>query len=116
MAYRHFIKNHNAERTLLYRRLLVLTLIVIALSGALIARLIYLQINQYDNFSQKADHNQFRLEPIAPKRGRIYDRNHQLLAENITAYRIDINPKYSHNLTQQIKQLSTLLHLSLIHI
>ena len=105
MKYQQFLKNHNTERSLLYTRLMALTCLIIMLSSALIARLVFLQINQFDTFSKKANNNQYKLEANAPKRGLIYDRNHVVLAENITAYRIVIDTQKGTNLAKHIEAL-----------
>jgi len=110
-SYRQFLKNPREEKALLQQRLLVLGCGIALATLALIARLLFLQVDQYENYIKKADSNQFKLEPIAPKRGIIYDRNHQILAENIPAHRLEILPSKSQNIDATLEKLRHRLHL-----
>ena len=107
MFYKHkFLKNHIHEKALLQQRLAVLSIIILIATLALLARLFFLQVGQYDNYSKKSDNNQYKLEPIAPKRGIIYDRNRKVLAENIPAHRLEITPNKSKNIDLTLTKLS----------
>lgn len=109
--YRQHLKNPHAEKALLQRRLWVLGCGIALATMGLIARLLFLQVDQYDNYSKKADSNQYKLEPIPPKRGIIYDRNHQILAENIPAHRLEIIPSKSPDIDATLTKLRHRLHL-----
>lgn len=79
------------------------------LCAGLFARLIYLQVYEHHNFTLKSDKNHYRLEPILPKRGLIYDRNHIVIAENIPAHKLEITPAKSKNLNFSLEKLAKLL-------
>ncbi|MBT4804058.1 MAG: penicillin-binding protein 2 [Legionellales bacterium] len=112
MFYKHkFLKNHIHEKALLQQRLAVLSIIILIATLALLARLFFLQVGQYDNYSKKSDNNQYKLEPIAPKRGIIYDRNRKVLAENIPAHRLEITPNKSKNIDLTLTKLSKILNI-----
>ena len=106
-----FLKNHHHEKALLQQRLLVLTVLILLATTTLLARLIFLQVGQYDNYSKKSDNNQYKLEPIAPKRGIIYDRNNQILADNIPAHRLEITPSKSKDIDLTLAKLSKILNI-----
>src|ERR1700692_4911456 len=57
------------------------TLIVWAL--LIVARLFYLQVFQYREWLQRAEHQQQRTGEISPQRGIIFDRNGQELAMTV---------------------------------
>ena len=57
MAGKWQLKDHEAERELFSRRLLVAGVLVILLFAALIVKLVNLQVSQYDYFSARADGN-----------------------------------------------------------
>lgn len=63
-------------------------LIVIFVFSLLIARLFYLQILNGDFYDKKAVRNSFREEIIKAIRGKIYDKNGKLLADNLTGYKL----------------------------
>ena len=105
------IKNHYKEKELIQRRILFLIGIIIIATVSLIIRLIFLQIDQYDQYAKKSANNQFRLEPIAAKRGLILDRNGMILAENIPAHRIEITPSKSKDIDKTIALLTQIINL-----
>lgn len=105
------IKNHYKEKELIQRRILFLIGIIVIATVSLIIRLIFLQIDQYDQYAKKSANNQFRLEPIAAKRGLILDRNGKILAENIPAHRIEITPSKSKDIDKTITLLTQIINL-----
>ncbi len=54
----------------------------------LFGRLLYLQVIEHDHYRTLSEDNRVKLQPIAPNRGLIYDRNGILLAENLPSYRL----------------------------
>lgn len=56
------------------------------------ARLIYLQVYQYDVYSPISDRNSVRQQIINPARGLIYDRDGNLLVGNEPSFTINITP------------------------
>lgn len=81
------LKNPRLERRLFCRRAwLALLLVVLGLS-IVVGRLVYLQVLRHDHFAALADKNRVKLLPLAPVRGRIFDRNGILLATHrLSAY------------------------------
>ena len=48
----------------------------------------YLQVDQADQFRLLAEENRINIRLIPPARGRIFDRNGAVVAENVPSYRI----------------------------
>lgn len=74
--------NNFFEKTMIFK------IIVIFIFATLFVRLIYLQVYQYDKYSDMSDKNRIKLRRIEPERGKIYDRNGELLATNGLGYRL----------------------------
>lgn len=71
-----------------WRLFIIFLIIVVAL---FLLRAWQLQINQGSTFRLLAEENRIRLAPILPQRGKIFDRNGVLLAENEPLYLLVIN-------------------------
>lgn len=63
---------------------------VILLFGFLIGRMAYLQWFNYEQYHGLAEGNRISVETIPPTRGKIYDRNHILLADNQPVYTLSM--------------------------
>ncbi|HJY42461.1 MAG TPA: penicillin-binding protein 2, partial [Steroidobacteraceae bacterium] len=71
------------------RAIAAAVIMVIAL-GSVIARLIWLQVVQYDYFADLSQGNRIKIEPIPPNRGLILDRNGLPLATNAPSYQLEL--------------------------
>ena len=58
-----------------------------------IARLVQLQVLDYETFAERAQGNRIRIEAVPPIRGLIFDRDGRLLAENLPAYQLELIPE-----------------------
>jgi len=76
-------RDHWQEQRLFLTRIIAAAVIMVILSGVLVARLVVLQIVQYERFAELSLGNRFRLEPLPPTRGLIYDRHGLVIAENL---------------------------------
>ena len=76
------LKDENRERRSFSTRTLGLFLVALLMVGVLLGRLLQLQVWEYDTYQTRSDDNRIQVQPIAPPRGRIYDRNGELLADN----------------------------------
>ena len=74
------LKDYLRETNLIYSRLITLVVLLGLLTLALVGRIWYLQIYQYQRFEVLSKDNRVRLIPVAPVRGQIYDRNGKVLA------------------------------------
>ncbi len=75
----------------------------------LIARLVWLQVVRHTYYQTRAEENRISLVPIVPNRGFIVDRNDIELANNYSAYTLEITPARVHNLDQVIESLATII-------
>ncbi len=85
--------------------------ILLALAG-LLARFVWLQVVQHQEFVTRANANRIRLVYLPPPRGQIYDRNGVLLADNIPAYRLEVVPERVPHLQAMLQQLAQVVPLS----
>ncbi len=103
------IKDRTQERRLFLGRTLLTAVAVMALFGALVGRLFWLQVLNHRHFTTLSQGNRMRIQPIPPTRGLIYDRNGTLLAENLPSFRLDIVPEEVPDLNRTISRLSRIL-------
>ncbi len=87
------LKNHAAETELFRRRALVGFLGVLLGLAALAGWYFRLQVLQHDEFATRSEANRLRLVPVVPARGLILDRKGRILADNISAWRLDAVPE-----------------------
>ena len=86
------LKNLHQELSRFRLRVLAAGAFVLFCFGLLVARLLWLQVAQYDSFAERAESNRIAVVPIVPNRGLIKDRNGVVLASNYSAYTLEINP------------------------
>jgi penicillin-binding protein 2 len=73
-------------------RLLAAALFVLFCFGLLAARLVWLQVVQHDQLLTQAEANRVAVVPVVPNRGLIVDRHGVVLANNYSAYTLEITP------------------------
>ena len=86
------IKNQYFEAELFRKRTYISLLIVIVMLALLAFGYFRLQVLMFDSYQQLANSNRIKLRPTLPARGLIYDRNGILLADNVSAYRLELIP------------------------
>jgi penicillin-binding protein 2 len=72
----------------------------------LFIRLIYLQVIRGDEFRRLSLNNSIRLQSIDPPRGRLYDRNSDLLVDNRPSFDVNITLKDAEPLQRTLAKLS----------
>ncbi|KZE24955.1 penicillin-binding protein 2 [Crenobacter luteus] len=105
-------KNAQAEESQLQLRLVVAYVFMILMFLVLAARFVWLQVIQHEHFSTLAQNNRITLVPILPNRGLILDRNGVVLAQNYSAYTLEVTPSKTGNLDQTVAALSQLVELT----
>ena len=93
------------------RRGLVLGGGMMAVTGALALRMRFLQVDRADRFRLLADENRINIRLIPPVRGRIFDRNGTIIAENVPSYRITIIREEAGDVDEIIARLARLVEL-----
>jgi penicillin-binding protein 2 len=96
---------------ILDRRLKIVTLCVIAAFVVLVSRLWFLQILNGPSYRDQSDHNRIRLQDIPPARGKIFDRNGELLVDNRPSYNLYIIPEEIQHREQLLESLRRLIDL-----
>ena len=102
------IKDHHSERRLFIGRVILSSVIAILLLGMVIARLVQLQVVEYELFAEKSQGNRVRIEPVAPIRGLIFDRKGRVIAENLPAYQLELIPEQVEDIDDTLARLATL--------
>lgn len=106
------LKNVEQELSRFNARLLAAAAFVLVGFGLLTARLVYLQVVKYDELANQAENNRISVVPIVPNRGVIVDRNGIVLANNYSAYTLEITPSKAGALEPLIDRLSELVDIS----
>jgi penicillin-binding protein 2 len=101
-------RDHWQEQRLFLTRIIAAAVIIAILSGVLVARLVVLQIVEYERFAELSLGNRFRLEPLPPTRGLIYDRHGLVIAENLPNWELVAIAEEIANLDDTLKQLEEL--------
>lgn len=86
-------KNHWKEQRLFLSRLIAAGIIILLSTGVLVSRLFQLQIVEHQQFAAMSQGNRLRIEPLAPTRGLIFDRNGVVLAENLPTWELVVIPE-----------------------
>jgi penicillin-binding protein 2 len=95
----------------LTRRALVIGGAQVAVLGTLLFRMRHLQVDQADEFRLLADENRINLQLIAPARGRIFDREGSIIADNVPSYRITITREQAGDADEVLARLARLITL-----
>ncbi|RCV91049.1 penicillin-binding protein 2 [Billgrantia montanilacus] len=109
---RDTLKNPQQELRIFRVRSLLAALLIVALTGLLMGRLVYLQVVQHEVYSTRSEKNRVRVEPLPPTRGLIQDRNGVLLAENRPTYNLTLTRERVEDLDETLDLLEALLELS----
>ena len=105
-------RTDNSGRRLFLSRTVAITLIVFAGLAAIVARMMWLQIDNHAHFATLSADNRIKLLPLPPVRGRIYDRAGRILALNIPSVDLLIIPDQVRDLEQTIEDINKLLPIS----
>ncbi|MCE7917237.1 MAG: penicillin-binding protein 2 [Nitrosomonas sp. PRO5] len=93
-------------------RLVMSAVIVVILFGILLGRFFYLQVMQAEHYTTLAEANRIAIQPLVPNRGLIFDRNGEILAQNYTAYTLEIIPDQVKDLESAIHELATVIEIT----
>ena len=96
------------EQRLFLSRVIAAAIIVLLLSGVLVTRLVQLQILNYERFAELSQGNRFRIDPLPPTRGIIYDRNGIVIAENRPNWELVATAEQIDNLDRTLRSLEVL--------
>ncbi len=104
------INEHDDAALDILKRRIVFTAIVVMFFGAIIAsRLWYLQIQNGEEYQDRAFNNRVRIRQISAPRGHIIDRNGVELVTNRPSFNVLLIREDSHNIDDVLKKLSEIL-------
>ena len=103
------LKNVEHEVSRFRMRLAAAAAFVLFAFGLLTARLVYLQVYKHEELSTQAENNRITVVPIVPNRGLILDRNGVVLANNYSAYTLEISPTKVGELDATIDRLAEIV-------
>jgi penicillin-binding protein 2 len=106
------LKNIEQELSRFRARVLAAAVFVLCAFGLLAARLVHLQIVQHDELSIQAENNRIAIVPIVPNRGLIVDRNGIVLANNYSAYTLEVMPSKVADLEATINELAQIVEIT----
>lgn len=109
---RNNFRDHEAEVNLFIRRIVIAFIAIFILLGVLLATVYHLQITRYQDYSTRSNDNRIKIIPIAPDRGRIFDRNGIPLSINQTIYNLEIIPDKITDLDEIIEKLRAIIDLN----
>ncbi len=84
------LRDTHAELSRFRVRLLAAAGFVLFAFVLLLARLLFLQVVKHEELATQAEANRIAMVPVAPNRGVITDRNGIVLADNFSAYTLEI--------------------------
>ena len=105
------LKDHIREGRIFNQRALIAFAFVFLLTMVLLSRMIYLQVVQYDTYTAQSNKNRISVEPIAPTRGLIFDRNGRLLADNQPTYSVSILKERAPDIDETITKIGQIITL-----
>ncbi|SCK10990.1 penicillin-binding protein 2 [Vogesella sp. LIG4] len=106
------LKDPQTEESQFQLRLLIAYGLVVAMLLVLALRFVWLQVMQYDHFATLAQNNSISLVPVQPNRGLILDRNGVILAQNHSAYTLELTPVKIPDLEGTVKALGQLIDIT----
>lgn len=105
------LKDHDKEGRLVNGRLIACAVLVVGLALALVSRLYFLQVVQYDYHSTVSENNRVHVLPIPPERGLIYDRNGVVLANNRPSFNLTLTRERAGDSAHVLDALAQILQL-----
>lgn len=112
MAPRIAIKDHIRESRLFTSRAAIAFIGIVLALLAIIGRMAYLQIIGHEHYTTLSQNNRVSLQPLAPTRGLIFDRNGVILAQNLPTYALEIVPERVADLDTTLDELADIIDIS----
>jgi penicillin-binding protein 2 len=100
------IKDHWREQRLFNQRVIICAAVAAVLTGIVLTRLVVLQLIDADYYAAQSQGNRIRVQPLPPTRGLIYDRNGNILAENMSSYQLELTPEQVPDIDETLERLT----------
>ena len=96
------------------KRSTIVGVLISAVFAVLLFRILIIQTVNFDKYQSKVINQMTTESPVPANRGKIYDRNGNDLATNITTYRVFISPSGIQNAQEAADEEETVHYASLI--
>ena len=106
------IKDSSREARLFSTRAAGAAFIAGVLALVLVGRLAHLQIFQYQHFATLSENNRVKIVPIAPTRGLIFDRQGEILAQNLPSYSLEVVPEAVDDIDALVAELREIVEIT----
>lgn len=106
------LRDKAGERRVVRSRLAVVSVVLVLVFAAILGRVGYLQIAQYEQLTARSQDNRVRLAPVDATRGLILDRAGRTLAENRPAFSLTIVPEQVADMDSLLNELDALIDLT----
>ncbi len=106
------LRNVEADLARFRLRVFIVSVVVVLCFLLVAGRLVVLQVVRHDDLKAQAESNRTAVVPVVPNRGQILDRNGVVLANNYSAYTLEITPSKVKNLDQTIEALSQIVEIT----
>lgn len=106
------LRNHPVELHKFRFRLAISACFVLVLFLILYVRFYYLQVSQQEHYHTLAEANRISISPLVPNRGLIYDRNGRALAQNYSAYTLEVIPSKIQKLESTLDELAAIIEIT----
>ena len=100
------IKDHHSERQLFISRVVLSIVVGVIALGLVVARLVQLQVFEYENYMARSQGNRVRMEAVPPIRGLVFDRKGRVIAENLPAYQLELIPEQVGDIDETLSRLA----------
>lgn len=104
--------NEKKIKNKIVRRLLLLGSFKLLIFSVIIGRLYKLQVIDRQKYKTLANDNRINLILHAPSRGKIFDSNGNIIADNRKVYTLTLTPFLINNIDDSIKSISNLINIS----
>ena len=106
------LKERYSEKKHFFRRLILICTFFGALFLYLLFKTFSLQISSYTDYELAALKNKTREVLIQPRRGIIYDRNGEIIVNNVPSYNLILNPSQITDLNNLLLEIQTIINLN----
>ena len=106
------VRNSQREIHHFRIRLAVIAGFVVVMFCLLLARFFYLQVWMHQHYDTLAEANRIAIAPVPPNRGIIVDRSGMVLAQNYSAYTLEITPARVQDLNALMEDLSQIVEIT----
>lgn len=106
------IRDSSREARLFSTRAAAAAFIAGALALVLVVRLAHLQIFQYQHFATLSENNRVKIVPIPPTRGLIFDRQGEILAQNLPSYSLEVVPEAVDDIDALVAELREIVSIT----